>query len=542
MKLHKMKRASRRGMLALLAAAMLLSIGLSACSKSESGNNAPSGGPRAVSEGDKPVPITLFAHEWQQYDGADKDRVWEEIEQRTNTEITLVGAPYNGYQEKLNIMVNAGDAPDIFFVMPGNEDAYIKWVEQGIAIPLDDYLTEEIAPHATQLFSYDTYKYLKTGGHYTVVPWLSPANNWGIYIRRDWLDNVGLPMPKTLDDYYNVFRAFTFEDPDRNNKQDTYGLAGSSGTHWFMPFYAAFVSKPDWNWNADQSEVEYFLTTEEYKQYLVWMNKLYSEGLIARDWYQRQDDDKLNDFQTGKTGIMVHNAETHVQAIVDNTLQAQPNAVVAMAEPPVGPSGEASIHGWGGHWGGYTISNNARNPEAAMRLLDFLIGPEGTKLRLYGVEGVHYTVGSDGQIVPNVEERLKEPMGRFGLVEQDGEQLPLGQYAWGPWFGTDREYGESGISVFTDNSTSKYPELVDNAQTIVNQYVRSSDLNNISISDQEFADISKRVRDLAATYTTLIIVGEKDVEAGWAEYMRKLEEVKYGKAKQIATEFVNNLE
>ena len=47
--------------------------------------------------------------------------------------------------------------------------------------------------------------------------------NEGILIRKDWLDKLGLSVPVTLDDYYEVMKAFTFNDPDGNGVNDTYG-------------------------------------------------------------------------------------------------------------------------------------------------------------------------------------------------------------------------------------------------------------------------------------------------------------------------------
>ena len=80
---------------------------------------------------------------------------------------------------------------------------------------------------------------------------------------------------------------------------------------------------------------------------------------------------------------------------------------------PEGDAG-ANMHGWGGLWGGYSVSSGCKNPEAALKLLDYLVSEEGSMLRYYGIEGVHYTKTSDGIEITdeNIAERKKEPVNR----------------------------------------------------------------------------------------------------------------------------------
>ena len=57
-------------------------------------------------------------------------------------------------------------------------------------------------------------------------PNIYKAERKGIFIRKDWLENVGMEMPTTWEDLYNVAHAFTYDDPDGNGVKDTYGLTG----------------------------------------------------------------------------------------------------------------------------------------------------------------------------------------------------------------------------------------------------------------------------------------------------------------------------
>ena len=83
---------------------------------------------------------------------------------------------------------------------------------------LEDYplLKENTEPYLRSL-TYD--------GNLIAIPRRTVDRVGGLILREDWLENLNLEMPKTLDDFYNVFYAFTYDDPDGNGVDDTIGLA-----------------------------------------------------------------------------------------------------------------------------------------------------------------------------------------------------------------------------------------------------------------------------------------------------------------------------
>jgi multiple sugar transport system substrate-binding protein/putative aldouronate transport system substrate-binding protein len=487
--------------------------------------------------------ITIFGNELQNYDGVDKDRVWDEIEKKTNTKIELSGAPITGYIEKISVMINTGEAPDLFFFLPERSEAYSKWVQQEMIKPIDNYIKDGSKyPNIYKILSNSQYKNLTYENKYTIVPYIAPENNWAVYIRSDWLDNLKLKTPETIDEYLDVMKKFTFNDPDKNGKNDTYGLTSSKGIYWFMPFYAAFVKKPDWNYSIDKKTMEFMYLTKEYKQYLGVMAKAYADGLIVKDFYSKIDDMKIEDFATGKAGIMVHNASSHMQNIMQKLEQASPNAKIDVILPPKGPAG-ANMHGWGGWWGGYSISSNCKNVDAALRVLDYMVSEEGGKLRYYGIENIHYTNTDKGSVISdkNLLERNKEPKGRFGLVKNGTEEKALGNYVWGTNLGFQYKMLSGKIVAFEDFSNYKYKDLASKAQEMVKPVISSSDMMNITVNGAEFAQINKKINDQASIFTTNIIVGRKTVEEGWQEFVDMAKSLKYDKAQKLAFDTMQNV-
>ena len=91
---------------------------------------------------------------------------------------------------------------------------------------------------------YDGYYFLPKPD--SADPTIYKAERKGIFIRKDWLETVGMEMPTTWEDLYNVAHAFTYDDPDGNGVKDTYGLTGDGmGTLRYF-FSSTGVSNRYW--------------------------------------------------------------------------------------------------------------------------------------------------------------------------------------------------------------------------------------------------------------------------------------------------------
>ena len=99
-----------------------------------------------------------------------------------------------------------------------------EWSSKGLILELGD-LIDEYAPNYRELTSESVQAWgLYNGGEYAIVDQRSETAvlNRMMYIRQDWLDNLGLEIPTTFDELLEVIRAFTEDDPDGNGENDTY--------------------------------------------------------------------------------------------------------------------------------------------------------------------------------------------------------------------------------------------------------------------------------------------------------------------------------
>ena len=109
-----------------------------------------------------------------------------------------------------------------------------------------------------------------------------------IVVRGDWLEAIGASLPTTVEEYAEVARQFTFDDPDGNGQKDTWGLATSatSAGNWtnnLATFLAAFgyehIERP--YLDLASGEIMLFEVTEGWRDFLRWMNGLWEAGVIG---------------------------------------------------------------------------------------------------------------------------------------------------------------------------------------------------------------------------------------------------------------------
>ena len=118
---------------------------------------------------------------------------------------------------------------------------------------------------------------------------LTPENNIfkGPLIREDWLVKLGLEVPETVDELYNVLVAFRDGDPNGNNEKDEWAMSGAGA---FTSSGAHSPGQLSWAWDTTPSfylrdgKVQYGPLDPQFKDALAFMNKLYNEGLLDPDY------------------------------------------------------------------------------------------------------------------------------------------------------------------------------------------------------------------------------------------------------------------
>lgn len=291
----------------------------------------------------------------------------------------------NLYLEKQNVLVGSGDIPDVQIM---TMTQMIQWSDQGIIRNIDgmyqtsykniyNFLTED------DLIStrYNNHTYgIKVPGNRLENPQM-------MYIRTDWLDRVNLPAPKTIDELYNVLKAFTFNDPDGNGQNDTYGLAGcysgTAGFDYMWQIFSSFGVQQGENFTKVGNQIIPDFIRPEMRNAVEFLARLYSDGILDKDslvMNGSQLEDKAVRGTIGLFGIYTNGLAARAYP---NMLKANPNAKVAMFTPVPAPDG--NIYTPVGRNGGrmYGISSRCNVPEAVLYFFNWMIEQDTSTLPYY---------------------------------------------------------------------------------------------------------------------------------------------------------------
>ena len=350
---------------------------------------------------DEPVTFTY----WVPFGGTAKEiisdlsqnDVYKELEKLTNVKIEFIHPPEGQESEHFNLMISSGDLPDIIEQGERYKGGIDKAIADGIFIRLNE-LVDKYAPNfkkviesneelKKQVYS-DSGNLLGFGMISSEVPGTSlepkAENPWcGPFIRKDWLDELGMEIPTTIDEWYTALKAFK----EQKNAEipmiwnNSIGMEPSTGA-----FVSAFDIGP--NFFIKNGEIKYGPIEPGFKEYLQLVNKWYQEGLIDKDFPTR--DSKSIDalVMSGKVGAKLQDGTALI-------LKGRAVGIEFAGAPYPKRDENSDIH-----WryknnicrDNYAvITSKCKNPEAAVKWFDYHYTYEGLKLFNFGVEGKSYT-------------------------------------------------------------------------------------------------------------------------------------------------------
>lgn len=318
-----------------------------------------------------------------------------QLEKATNTKLEINLVPQAEFGNKFNILASSGDIPDVVRL---TGFSYQQYAEQGLFMDIGD-LVDENGPNLKKYISEDEWNLLKYKDKTICIPYVNTAGKYATVIRQDWLDNLSLTMPKTLDEYKKILESFTFNDPDKNGQNDTYGLGAAGGwsdTYFcsdFQQIFGAFGIATNKSYLKD-NKIYNSMISDEYKQAVEFIADLWNEKVIDPEIFTIKGDQAQQKLVQGKSGTL-----TAWWSIVPQILLQQlkmeeinPNAKWSPVTTAItGAEGKGGYPSQGNIGGALCISAKSKNAAEAVKFFDYLITQEGWELSRYGIEGEYYT-------------------------------------------------------------------------------------------------------------------------------------------------------
>ncbi|OPA73321.1 hypothetical protein BVG16_29395 [Paenibacillus selenitireducens] len=221
------------------------------------------------------------------------------------------------YNQKVSMAIVSGEIPDIM-VVP-DYSTLQQLYENDLIADLTDAYKNSTSDRIKEI--YDSYggrvlDSAKFDGKLMALPTTEISHGPGIlWLRKDWMDKLGLQEPKTMDDIEHIIKEFVEKDPGGNGAGKTVGLvvdnenvAGiSGGQYTFNNIFALYGAFPKQWMDDGKGNAVYGSIQPEMKPALTKLSDMYKKGLIDRQFAVRTGDDRKALLTSGKSGSFIDN-------------------------------------------------------------------------------------------------------------------------------------------------------------------------------------------------------------------------------------------
>jgi putative aldouronate transport system substrate-binding protein len=352
------------------------------------------------------------------HDNAWTDWIKEKVKADLNIDITFV--PVGRWQENTDIvnLMASGDAPDLCYTYNGAMISSFR--DQGGIMNLAPFINSHL-PDLKKLLGDDPAfagkEFIRrntdpqTGHIYSIPSYRVALAQRNVFIRKDWLDKLGLPLPTTTQQFYEALVAFRDQDPGNVGKNRVVPFGQNSDARWGLaslinPSIDPKLSDRDrWVYNiADRN-----IMMPGYKEGVRLMNQWYNEGLIFHDFpLMTTADDFYNQMKSGVVGAFAQNWDMPYRTdykILEDLRKNVPGAEYVPVDCIQGSDGITHKDMMDKVGLQIFIPSFSKNHVAALRYLNWLAKHDNYHFLQVGEEGVNH------QTVNGVPQTIGRPAG-----------------------------------------------------------------------------------------------------------------------------------
>lgn len=315
------------------------------------------------------------------------------LEELTGQKVEYTFLPAEQANEKLNLEIAAETQYNTIKLYRNQYDILLG---KNMLLDLKPYL-EEHGKNILAAIDQKSWDSVTVDGKIYGIPEKNASDNvnTAIIVRKDILDKHGLKVPTTTDEFYEVCKVLKEKGlmvPASIDQKVSPGIAGAFG-----------ITN---EWNGEKGELVYRGQDPKFKDYLDYMNKLYSEGLLGQDWATLDKNTSKERFINGDTAFMVAawwDGKGIFDAMKTQAGVEKPEEAIAFIPTLVGPNGEYGVPRDGKI--GFVTSIPRYMEKYAVQTIQWMdkkLEAENFKKFTIGDEGYHYTV-EDGKYIPNLD-------------------------------------------------------------------------------------------------------------------------------------------
>jgi len=353
---------------------------------------------------DKPVTLTV----WRSFSstimqGLDESEVFKEMEKRTGVKLEFIYPTVGQETDNFNLRIASNDLPHIFSMPPNYKGGYQKAIADGVYLDLTPYYDKGLMPNIKYLRENNpdlNRDFIDDTGKMGALPMVDiiPSDPWsGLWVRQDWLDELGLKVPATMDDWDAMLKAMKAAKgvaPLAMNVTQWYGVATN---YMFVGAYEA-----GYEWINKDGTALYGPIQPGYQSWLKKMNEWFAAGLLDPDFATRDYESYNANIANSKIGGFGL-AYGELGQILKTGQASEPNFKLTPVLQPTSYDGQV-IHL---HQDNSSVRLDREFlttklkedglDEVAAMYKDYWYSQDGGDLCSYGPEGVSYQWKADGE-------------------------------------------------------------------------------------------------------------------------------------------------
>ncbi|WP_066195789.1 extracellular solute-binding protein [Gracilibacillus timonensis] len=366
----------------------------------------------------QPIEISIMTHFFGSTPPSSDNQVEKAVEEETNTKLDIQWASAQNYVDKFNVAIASGELADLVLVPDVDilsNPVFVQAAQQEAFWDITPYI--EDYPNLQKYIPESAWELTQINGANFAMPRPRPSeSDWFFIFRKDWLENVGLEVPTTVDELYEVMRAFTEEDPDQNGKDDTTGFTSPINDQDMGDFglIEDVFTGVNGEWAKKDGKLVYKDLLPEIRDALEFITDAYKEGLIPEDFASITSEKSREIFMASKAGVKSDNTGGF-KLLYDEISKSNSDFEMTDLTPAI------NIDGYNpkatGFNGGLVIPKTV--PEDKMKEILTVIDKwmEDDIFSLHqGIEGIHYTIGEDGEKVVDSDQVEKDGISNYNQI------------------------------------------------------------------------------------------------------------------------------
>ena len=480
------------------------------------------------------------------------------IQEKTNIKINFEEIPDTEWDTKVNLLIASDELPDAFIYGSFSAAELADYGSQGVFLALNDII-EEHGYYVKQVFDQQEAlpgAYTALDGNIYTLPDINECYHcfysMRAWINQQWLTNLGLEYPNTVDEFVNVLRAFKEQDANGNGDPNDEIPFSGNATSWNSTIYPfmlnSFLHYDTSNLSVKEDGTVIFTPIQpEFKEGLQWIASLIDEGLIEKEALT-QTEEQLKTKGSNLDIALLGGFTSAVwwSGVGSDNGEGSRCREYSGLSPLEGPNG-VRISPWAGtgfNMGNSVITTACEDPVPLFKMLDYMLSDEATLRSQVGELGVDYNEPDEGAPGINGKPALyaKIPTSTNSGGTTGDESTTAMQNVFPSNRTSDFRLGEQADYSDPETQWQQEPRLYNESATYFAPYADEHMMYpgavNLTAEESEKINFMKtQINDYVKENIVLFLAGEKSFDTDWDSFIAEFDNLKldeYMELRQMA--------